>query len=171
MSEHILEQVKQKYGIERISDDVTNMALLAEGFIQKNFPEKYYFSIASPTLLRKTVDGYYVDMLRFAERRDKPFDEIFNSLSIRAAFVVKWVVKCHPLAIGAPGDIQPDERKKHLIRYLNELYALTCALSILKCDISGRTYDELFEDIKRGKFTASQLAIIFGLISGELRNG
>lgn len=168
MSQYILSQVKKKYGADIVLTEMAGLMGTARGFVNTYFPEPGIASIRSQVLFAKVVESYLVDTLRFKERRDKADDDTYLDDARKMAFVVKWIVKCHPIAVGAPPSVRMSDEQKNIIRNLSEMYALSHAQSILG-DFSKDVYSEILDDLKRGKFNASQLSIVFRLVTGKIK--
>lgn len=144
------------------------MEIIRSYFIDVIRYKEYHFSADDKT---DPVTGKAIQIDPFSERWiDEVHEKLINESKV-AAYTAKWILAYKPLTIisDASLDLNGAENPQHiqtkLYANINEVYALNCALSVLKVDYDDVPENRIDELIYNFRFRKFEEGLYFMILS------
>lgn len=161
LSRRILQQITSAYE-QKIPEKHDLIASHMDFFVKNRFDEANFQVIISGVQIADVVLNYFVDVLRFKERRDMENEEDYITSGKVAAFTCKWLIKLRPMTVEPCAEISKlSNQQVGRSRYANELFAIEHAQRIIGIDFSLQLKNELLHEFRQKKFSETQLYMTF----------
>jgi hypothetical protein len=168
LSSKLINRIRAEYGA-KIVDKHRFVFAHSLSFMEERFHEDKFNALVAGTQITDIIHNYFVDVLRFKERRGMDDGQDFVTCGKVAAFTCKWIIKLRPILVepiqGKMDSLSLEERFNY--RYANEIFAIEHAERIISKHIGvdfslpARLRNELRYDFRQKKFSETQLYMIF----------